>query len=195
MVTGRTDEEHLFNLEVVLSKFQEHGVRFRREKCCLLQESANYLGHTIDAQGIHTSSEKVKAMVEAPSPTNLQELRSFLGLLNYYAKFLPNLATVLHPLHRLLRANQPWKWTAECESAFQQAKKNIVDAPVLVHYDPDLPIILAGDASNYGLGAVISHQMPDKSKRPIAFASRMLTPSEKNYSQVDKEALLLVFLV
>ena len=123
------------NLEMVLS-------RLRLDKCRFLQERVNYLGHTIDAQGMHTSGDKVKAIVEAPSPTNLPELRSFLGLLNYYAKFLPNLASVLHLLHWLLRGNQQWKWTDECEAAFQQAKKDLVDAPVLAFYDPDLPLIL-----------------------------------------------------
>ena len=96
-------------------------------------------------------------------------------------------------MHKLLRAGQPWRWSKDCEQAFQQAKENLIKAPILAHYDPDLPIVLAGDASNYGLGAVISHVMPDGSEQPVAFASRTLTNSEKNYSQVEKEALSLIF--
>ena len=101
----------------------------------------------------------MKAIVSAPSPRNLADLRSFLGLLNYYSKFFPNLASEIHPLHALLRAGQMWKCSKSCEEAFQKAKQAQVEAPILAHYDPDLPISLAGDASAYGVGAVISHTM------------------------------------
>ena len=131
--------------------------------------------------------------MSAPSPSNLAELRSFLGLLNYYSKFLPSLALVLNPLHSLLRTIQPWKWSQSCEDAFQKARKALVEAPILAHYDPDLPISLAGDAPAYGVGAVISHTMPEGTERPVAFASRTLSTSERNYSQVEKEALSLIF--
>ena len=133
------------------------------------------------------------AIDRAPAPTNVQELRSFLGLLNYYGKFLPNLATILHPLNALLQADRKWIWSKECEEAFQIAKEQLTSGQVLTHYDPILPITLATDASAYGVGAVISHVLPDGSERPIAFASRTLTYSEKNYAQLEKEALSLVF--
>ena len=182
LVTGRTDDDHIRNLNTVFQRLQKHGVRLHPEKCYLFQDSVEYLGHTINAEGVHTTNKKVQAILDAPSSRNLQELRSFLGLLNYYSKFLPNLASMLHPLHLLLRARQPWKWSRTCEDAFEKAKKVLVNAPVLAHYDPELPITLAGDASAYGVGAVILHEMPDGSARPIAFASRTLTASEHNYS-------------
>ena len=193
MVTGKTNSEHFHNLVEVLQRLQWHGVRLRKEKCQFLQESVEYLGHQIDETRVHTSPQKVKAVVDAPSPRNLQELRSFLGLLNYYARFLPNLASTLHPLHVLLRADEPWHWSDSCERAFQTAKQKLVEAPVLAHYNPDYPIVLAGDASAYGVGAVISHRLPDGSECPVAYASRTLTKSERNYTQVEKEALSLVF--
>ena len=193
LVTGKDESEHFRNLEEVLQRLRYHGVRLKKEKCQFLQKSVEYLGHRIDQTGVHTSAEKVRAVVNAPSPHNLQELRSFLGLLNYYANFLPNLASTLHPLHELLRAGQRWKWSDVCERAFQQAKQSLVHAPVLAHYDPQLPLILAGDASAYGMGAVISHKLPDGSERPVAFASRTLSKSEQNYAQTEKEALPLVF--
>ena len=152
-----------------------------------------YLGHRVDAQDVNTSAKKLKAILEAPKPQNVQELRSFLGLINYYGKFLPNLATMLHPLNVLLRNSQPWRWSQECTRAFQEAKRKLTEAPVLVHFDANLPLRLAGDASPYGVGAVISHVMPDGSEHPIAFASHTLSPSERNYSQVEKEALSLIF--
>ena len=193
LITGRSEAEHVSNLEAVLERLQEYGMRLHLDKCCFFQDSVEFLGHQIDAEGVHTSEKKVKAILDAPKPQNVQELRSFLGLLNYYAKFLPNLSSILHPLHALLRAGQCWKWSQACDRAFKEAKSKLTSAPVLAHYDPHLPIRLAADASPYGVGVVISHTMPDGSERPIAFASRTLTTSERNYAQIDKEALSLVF--
>ena len=134
-----------------------------------------------------STTKRVKAIVDAPSPRNVPELKSFLGLLNYYGKFLPNLAPILHPLHSLLRAGQSWKWSHQCEQAF---KKALIEAPILVHYNPDLSISLA---SAYRVGAVLSHSMPDGTERPVAFVSRTVSASDRNYPKVEKEALSLVF--
>ena len=135
----------------------------------------------------------MEAITNAPPPTNVQELQSFLGLLNYYGKFIRNLSSILHPLNGLLRANQKWRWTDKCTKAFEEAKRQLVSANVLTHYNPTLPINLAADDSAYGIGAVISHVLPDGSEKPISFASRTLTSAEKNYSQLEKEALSLIF--
>ena len=153
----------------------------------------DYLGHHIDAQGIHVASAKVDALQKAPAPHNVSELRSFLGMINYYGKFIPNLSTLLHPLHALLKDAQSWKWDQECDDAFQAAKQQLSSTPVLVHYDPKLPIRLAGDTSNYRIGAVLSHVLPNGTEHPIAYASRTLKPSERNYAQLEKEALSLVY--
>lgn len=175
LTTGKSDREHLHNLKEVLKRLQHHGVQLRKDKCFILQKSIEYLGHQIDETGVHTSPQKVKAVVEAPSPRNLRELRSFLGLLNYYARFLPNLASTLHPLHQLLQVGQPWCWSEACERAFRTAKQKLVEAPVLAHYDPDYPIVLASEASAYEVGAVISYKMPDGSEHPVAYTSRTLS--------------------
>ena len=193
LVTGRSDEEHRKNLEEVLSHIQRHGIRLKKEKCRFFSKSVEYSGHFINVEGVHTSPTKVKAIIEAPSPRNLQELRSFLGLINYYAKFIPNLSSSLHPLHVLLNVGQSWRWTGDCEEAFQLAKLSLIAAPVLAHYDPSIPLVVATDASAYGVGAVLFHRYPDGSERPIAYASRTLSSSEHNYAQVEKEALSLVF--
>ena len=116
-------------------------------------------------------------------------------MVNYYRKFLPNLSTTLRPLNALLQKNTSWRWSQECKQAFVKAKSCVVEHSVLVHYNPDLPLRLAADASAYGIGAVISHVMPNGKERPIAFASRTLQPSECNYAQLEKEALALVFAI
>jgi len=193
LITGATEKEHLQNLEAVLRRLKHEGIILKKSKCSFLQTSVEYLGHCIDGEGLHTTDKKMKAVQQAPRPSNPQQLQSFLGLVQYYGKFVPNLATLLNPLHSLLHKNVKWCWTEKCEKAFKEAKEALSSATVLAHYDPQLPLRLAADASSYGLGAVISHVFSDGSERPIAYASRSLTTSEKSYSQLEKEALSLVF--
>ena len=192
LVSGKSENEHLEILQKVLERLKEHGIRVKKSKCAFMKASVQYLGHIIDADGLHATDSKIQAITEARAPRNVQELRSFLGLLNYYARFIPNLSSFLHPLNQLLQRDVRWKWSKECEAAFKEAKAKIASPNVLAHYDPTLPIRLAGDASAYGVGAVISH-MKDGVEQPIAFASRTLLPSERNYSQIEKEALSLIF--
>ena len=193
LVTGVDDADHRKNLASVFERLQQHGFRLKHEKCAFMQESVEYLGHKINAEGLHVLPSKVDAIVNAPEPRNIQELRSFLGLLNYYGKFLPNLSSTVHPLNELLQQSKRWKWSTQCAQAFQKAKQVLSSASVLMHYDPTLPLTLAGDASAYGIGAVISHVLPDGTEKPIAFASRSLSTSERNYAQLEKEALSLIF--
>ena len=114
-------------------------------------------------------------------------------MLQYYARFLPNHSSELSPLHDLLKDKTPWLWTDKCQAAFQRSKQLLTSASVLTHYDVNLPIRLECDASSVGLGAVISHEMPDGTHRPVAYASRTLSKPERNYAQIEKEALALVF--
>ena len=193
LVSGTTEEENLKNVEHVLTRLQQYGITAKKEKCVFLATTVEYLGHKVDATGVHTLSSKVAAITKAPKPRNIQELRSFLGLIHYYHKFLPNLSTLLHPLNDLLKAGNKWIWSKDCSDVFRKAKQLLVSAPVLAHFDPSLPIKLAGDASAYGIGAAISHVLPNGQERPIAFASSTLSFAERNYGQIEKEALSLVY--
>ena len=147
----------------------------------------------MDKEGLHAALGKLKAIQAAPAPTNIRELRSFLGLINYYGRFIANLSSILHPLNTSLKLGVKWEWTQECDRAFNLAKKQLLSSQVLAHFNPELSICLATDASAYGLGAVLSHHMPNGEERPIAFASRTLSPVERNYSQLEKEALSIIF--
>ena len=193
LIFGATVQEHNENLRAVLQRLKDAGLRLNKRKCKFLANEIEYCGHVINAEGLHKSSKKVEAMVKCPPPENVTQVRAFLGLVNYYHKFLPNLSSVLHPIHQLLKNKTTWAWTEECKKAFTKVKEMIVSEKVLTHYNPSLPIKLACDASAYGLGAVLSHSFSDGSERPISFVSRTLTRSEKNYSQIDKEALAIVF--
>ncbi|XP_057692513.1 uncharacterized protein K02A2.6-like [Corythoichthys intestinalis] len=193
LCTGANDEEHLRNLDAVLKRLRQYGLRVRKEKCEFLRPSVEYLGHVIDHEGLHKAPSKTKAIVDAPAPENVSQLRSFLGLLNYYGRFIPNLASLLKPLHELLCKDVKWKWTTECNKAFRNAKTALISSEVLTHFNPSYPIQLACDASPYGVGAVISHVFPNGDERPIAFASRTLNKAESNYAQLEREALSIIF--
>jgi hypothetical protein len=192
IITGSSDEMHLHNLRNVLQRLQNYGLRANLQKCYFLKENVTYCGHEISAEGLRKTPDKIQAVRETPTPKNVKEVRAFLGLVNYYHRFLPNSATVLKPLNELLEKDRKWDWTDKCEKAFEDTKTMITSDQVLTHYNPDLPVRLACDASPFGLGAVLSHVMPDGYERPIAFASRNLAKSEKNYAQIQKEALGIV---
>ena len=129
-----------------------------------------YLGHRIDEYGIHPTVEKVRAIKEAPKPTCMKELRSYLGLVNYYGKFSPNQSTVLRPLHKLLLIDVPFKWSRECDEAMKLVSGSLIERR-LGHYDSEKVIRLATDASPVGVGAVLSHVI-DGEEVPIVFGSR-----------------------
>ena len=192
LITGRTEQEHLDNLDQVLQRLEMAGMKLKRGKCAFLLPSVAYLGHVISADGLQTSPEKVKAVVDAPAPRNVTELRAFLGMVNHYGKFLPDLATVVSPLYWLLQNSTPWKWEQKQRKAFQEVKNLLNSGRVLAHFDDQLPLVLACDASPYGLGAVLSHRMTDGTEKPIGFSSRTLGKAEQNYSQLDKEALAII---
>ena len=213
IITGRDDAEHLANLQAALQRLGENGMKLKKEKCEFLQESVTYLGHRLDEKGMRPVEDKVQAIRQAPEPSNQEELRAYLGLLGYYRKFLPDLSTQIAPLTQLLKAEyksaksnkgnkqtgqassgtSKFRWGPEQRKAFAASKKMLESNSLLVHFDPQKPLLLQTDASPYGLGAVISHVMPDGSDLPIAFASRTLSPSERNYAQYEKESLSIIF--
>ena len=193
LVTGSNDTEHLQNLEKVLQRLKEYGLRLKLEKCKFMEKSVVYMGCVISREGIAPTEEKIEALKQAPRPECVSQLRSFLGMVNYHGKWIPNLSTILHPLNKLLQKGQTFKWSKECENAFQQAKNSLTSSKVLVHYNPDLPLVLECDASPYGIGAVISHRLADGTEKPIAYASRSLSQAERNYSQIEKEGLAIIF--
>ena len=171
LITGTSEADHLSTLNKVLTRLEAAGLHLKQNKCAFLLPSVEYLGHKITADGLQPTEEKVRAIKEAPPPTNVSQLRSFLGLVNYYSKFLPNLANTLAPLYSLLQKTKKWSWGASQKTAFIEAKRQLTSQKLLVHFDPSKELLLSCDASPYGIGAVLSHQMPDGTEQPIAFTS------------------------
>ena len=172
LISGTNEEEHLKTLAWVLGRLEQAGFRVQKPKCEFMAPSVTYLGHMIDQYGLRPLKEKIEAIQKAPEPKNVSELKSYLGLLTYYSKFLFNMAQVLAPLYKLLRKDVHWRWADEEKKAFQVSKELLTSSALLVHFNPVLDLILMCDASSYGVGAVLAHQMPDGSERlwPLCLA-------------------------
>ena len=195
LIVGATVEELNERTLMALQRIQDAGMRLRPEKCQFSLRSVKYLGFIFDASGRHPDPENIRAIQQMPAPTDVSSLRSFLGMISYYSAFLPSLHEVRHPLNYLLQKNAAWNWSNECEAAFSQLKSMLSSNMLLTHFDPQLPIVVAADASTHGIGGVILHVFPDGSEKAIMHISRTLTPTETRYSQIEKEALSLVVAV
>ncbi|XP_039755530.1 uncharacterized protein K02A2.6-like [Pararge aegeria] len=194
LITGKTEHEHVRNLHSVFERLAKEGLTVRQEKCNFFEKEVSYLGFIISEHGVRTDDRKTEAVVKAPKPENITELKSFLGMVNFYAKFIKNISILLAPLYALLRKGVEWQWTEAQDRAFQEVKAALTSCPVLVHYDERLPLIVSCDASARGVGAVLS-QRGEGGERPVSYASRTLNSAECNYSQIQREALAIIFAV
>ena len=146
------------NLRQVLAHLHKFGLRLNASKYKFFQTSVEYLGYLVTPSGISPTQEMVKGITEAPPPKNKSELKSFLGMIIFNARFLPLLSTMLlHPLYKLLRKETHWKWTKVCQEAFSKAKTSVSQVPVLARFDVTKSIKLYCDASPYGLGACLMY--------------------------------------
>ncbi|XP_037942899.1 uncharacterized protein K02A2.6-like [Teleopsis dalmanni] len=193
IVTGRNNKEHLNNVLKIFQRLEEYGLTCKSEKCSFAQEQVDYVGHVINVNGLMPTGKRVEAIKLMPRPRNIQEVEAFIGKVNYYNKFIKQFSILAAPLNELRKKNAVFKWTAYHEGAFQALKNAMIKATELVHYDDKKPIVLAVDASKYGIGAVISHRYADGSEKPIAYASKKLNSSQERYSQIEKEALAIIY--
>lgn len=191
-ITGKDQKDHLRTLSNVFQRLQKAGLKVNLKKCSFLQKEIEYLGHIINEKGIVPSPSKIEAIVKAPTPTNVKELRSFLGLVNYYERFIPHLHGFCADLHAITSERRRWHWSEHETKIFQKIKSHIVKSQPLVAFDENRPLFLACDASEKGLGAVIYHKRGNI-EEPIAFASRKLRPAEIKYSVIDREALAILY--
>lgn len=194
LIGGRDLSECKINLTKVLDKLLAYNVKINFNKCKFFETEINYLGYTINKNGISPSKLKIKAVMEAPAPTNKTQLRSYLGMINYYNHCVPNLSSELHLLYDLTKSNTKWIWTKQHHDSFTKSKELITKIGILTHYDHTKPIVISCDASPYGVGGVLSHIINGK-EHPVMFVSGTLKPSEKNYSQLHREALAIIYSV
>jgi hypothetical protein len=192
IIWGHSKEEHDERLKAVLDRIREANLKLNKEKCVFCEQELKFLGHTLTAYGLKPDEVKVRAVMEMPVPQNKSDLRRFMGMVTYLGKFLHNLSTVSALLRHLLQDDIKWNWTEQHESALESIKKLIMQSPALKYFDPKLDTKISVDASKTGLGAVLLQKHGDD-WFPIAFASRAMTISVKNYAQIEKETLAIVF--
>lgn len=192
LVVSKSKNGNLNLLHKVFHRLEQAGLVLQKDKCSLFQTSVSYLGFVIDSCGIHKSPEKVKSILEAKVPSNVAELKSFLGLVNYYRMFIKNASSILSPLHNLLQKQVTWDWNAAHDKAVAAVKSALTSEHTLAHFNPDATLILTVDASPTGLGAILS-QVQNGVEKPVAFMSRALSSAEKRYSQIQKEATAIIF--
>uniref|UniRef100_A0A147BN06 RNA-directed DNA polymerase n=1 Tax=Ixodes ricinus TaxID=34613 RepID=A0A147BN06_IXORI len=192
IVFGSTAEEHDRNLSQVLHRLREAGITLNPDKCAFRKKEVKFLGHIVSSQGIKADPAKLSAIKKMEPPRDVSEVRSYLGMINHLAKFLPGLAEQTKPLRDLLRHDAVWYWGEAQQQAFERTKAALITTPALAMYNPREHLTLSVDASSYGLGAVLLQESQGE-RRPVAYASRALTETEQRYAQIEKEALAITW--
>ena len=191
LVYSCTFEEHLKHLRLVFDRFRGAGLKLKPNKCHFGQSRVNYLGHVITPEGLQPDPEKIKVVQEYPVPRTVRDIRAFMGLANYYRKFVKNFAKMASPLHDLTKKGTKFVWTSTCQVAFDALKKALTEAPILSYPDFTQPFLLSTDASDDALGMVLGQKQNGR-EVVIAYGGRKLNPAERNYSVTEREALAVV---
>lgn len=190
IVYGKTQAEHDQSLQHTLERLKDHGLTLNRKKCSFDQSEIEFFGYVFSAKGLSPDPAKVEALRTAEKPTNMAEVRSFLGMANYSARFIRNFATLAAPLRALTKKDAKWKWTETEEKAFHAITNHLTDDTVMGYYKTQQETEVIVDASPVGLGAILA-QRGDGQFRPVTYVSRALTPVEQRYSQTEREALAI----
>ena len=189
---SKSIEDHFALLEQVLVKLKEAGLKISLRKCRFFMHELDFLGHKVSPSGIKMQENKIRAILDYPVPNNVKAVRKFLGIIGYYRAFVRNYATIAHPLTSLLKANVEFHWGVKQEKAFQDLKDRLIRRPILSYPNFEKDFFVACDASDVGLGAVLLQREQNK-LMPLSFASRVLTPAERNYSVTERELLAVVW--
>lgn len=194
LIMASSVEDHNRILRQVLLALQNAGIKLNTSKCSFLTDTVHYLGHVFTKEGVKPNPSKVTAILEAPAPTNLKQLQAFIGLCNFYAKFIPKFSATLAPLYSLLKKSVKFHWGPIQQSCFQSIKELFAQNTLLTFYDPKLETLLESDSSGYGMAAVLMQRSgPESHWYPVQFISRTLNDAEKNYSNIEREALSVIF--
>jgi hypothetical protein len=191
LIYSKSPEEHVKHLTLVLQALAQHKLRAKLSKCQFGASSIDFLGHTISGEGISTDQKKVEAVKQWPVPRDVHDVRSFLGLVGYYRRFISKFSFIAAPLTNLTKAATTWHWSPQCQEAFETLQNSLISAPVLLVPDPAKPFHVFADASQFAVGAVLM-QDQGNGLQPVAFESRKLTSAEQNYPIHEIELLAVV---
>ena len=193
LIFGKSKAAHDNRLHAVLQRLQQAGITLNREKCLFSQSSVKFVGHLVGQGEVKLDPDKVKAIQKMPEPTNVGDVRRLLGVINQQARYIPQLAEQTEPLRNLLVQKNQWVWGPPQRTAFENIKEELTQSPSLALYDSDRETVLSADASSFGLGAVLRQRQPGGDLKPVAYASRSLSPTECRYAQVVKEVLAITW--
>jgi len=192
IVGTETEEGHDELVAEVIKRLEENNLYVKLEKCKWKVKEVEFLGVVIGLEGIKMEKEKVKGVLEWLTPKCVKDVQKFLGLANYYRWFIEVFATVVRPLHDLVKKDKKWDWTERQEKAFKELKEQFTKEPVLAAPDIDKKMRMEVDASDYAMGGVLSIECEDGLWRPVAFLSKLLNETERNYEIHDKKMLAIV---
>ena len=194
LILTETVEEHEEILNKVLSTLKDGGIKINRNKSEFFTNSVQYLGHVFSKEGVKPSPIKVEAILKAPSPTNIKQVQSFVGLCNFFSKFIPKFSDVMNPFYELLKKGATFVWGKSQQDSFDKVKMIFANDAMLQIFNPDYETVLECDGSGYGIGAVLlQRKSPDHSYKAVEYASRSLNKAEKQYSNIERECLSIVF--
>ena len=186
LLWANTEVEMKMLIRKVIKRLLDCGVRLNKDKCQFCKTKVKFLGHLFTSEGIEIGPAKVSAIKLLKTPTCLSESQRFIGIVNYVSKFIPNYSTISEPLRRLLQKNVLWDWSKDQDDAFLKLKEALQSTPKLAYYDVNKPVVVSVDASSHAIGAVLLQE-----GRPIAYSTKALTPTQKRYQQIEKEALAI----
>ena len=193
LIHTSTWQEHISLLQNVKQRIQDNNLQLQLKKCRWGCTKLKFLGYIISSTGIEMDPAKIQSITAFPQPTSVKAVQSFLGLVNFSLRFVPNLASITKPLRTLLNQGQKFSWTDDCQQSFTHLKLLVQQAAILAHPDFSLPFRLQIDASNFGLGALLMKENKEGQWQPIAYISRSLVKAEQNYSTTEKELLAIVW--
>ena len=189
---GRTFDHALNNLQGVFERLRDAGLTLKPSKCSLFQREVAFLGHYVSAEGVRCDPAKIDKVRSWTAPKNVKDVKSFLGLASYYRRFIKGFATIASPMTALTKKETPFRWDSKCQQAFEDLKSLLTEAPILVQPLDVGKYVLDTDASNFGIGGVLSQIRPDGGEKVIAYASKTLSPSQRNYCATRRELLAVV---
>ena len=186
---------HLPKLRLVFERCTQYGVSLNPDKCIFYVPSGVILGYIVCQAGKFPDPKKIEALVNMPPPKNVKAIQTFNGLAQFNQCFIKNYAGIMEPITQLTRKGEAFDWTTECENAYQYIKTQYQNAPIFIGVDWKLEFHVHTDASDIAVGAMLAQNPTGKTDQPIAYASRLLSKAEKNYTTTEKEALAMVYAV
>jgi len=192
LIFSQNEEDHRKHVRTILERVKETGLTLKASKCEFHTGEIEYLGYVISPQGLRMDEEKIRTIKDWKEPTNIKGIQSFLGFANFYRRFIQDYSQITTPFTRLTRKEVEWEWGDEQQVAFEAFKTAMMTEPILQHFDPERPVTVETDTSDYAIGGICSQPDQNGILHPMAYYSWKLKDPERNYDIHDKELLVII---